>query len=83
MSQPRTKTVDCQVQSVPALSEGLMDLVPLPLRSRVKLALKRALDAPTKRKLKRLTNRLRNEVVELRSLPGRMPRRLSCSPVTL
>jgi hypothetical protein len=60
MSQPRTRTVDCQVQSVPALAEGLVDLGPLPLRSRVKLALKRALDAPTKRKLKRLTNRLRN-----------------------
>jgi hypothetical protein len=45
--------MDCQIHQYPAISEGKVPLGPLPLRSRIKLMLKRLLPASAKRTLKK------------------------------
>lgn len=51
--------LSCQIHSVPTMSDGLVDLEALPLRRRIRLWLKRMLDARTKRRLKQMIDAFR------------------------
>jgi len=52
------ETRECQIQCIPGLTEENVEIGLLPLRRRVKIELKRRLNARTKRKLKKTINRL-------------------------
>lgn len=60
MEQAKKSSPFCQLHTVPRIANGLVDLGPMSLQKRLKFWLKRNLDARTKRRLKRVTEALRN-----------------------
>lgn len=72
----------CQLHTVPHISEGLVDPGPQTIRKRVKIWLKRNLDARTKRRIKRLSDSLLGRI-RSRSGANEMEVKMAASQVKI